>query len=156
MHSPGRRVHTWPQMATVIKLESRDVPPADRFDWWCEQVNSHLLPTAISCEQPDDFRASGTQLLLGEVHLPALQASTLRGADGDRLGRAAVELAAAYLAGLADTENLLPPRTRAAALRSQIKAFIGDHLGDPALSPPTVAAAQHISLRYLHRLFEQE
>jgi AraC-like DNA-binding protein len=35
-------------------------------------------------------------------------------------------------------------------------AFIEHRLGDPELSPGTVAAAHHISLRYLHKLFEGE
>jgi AraC-like DNA-binding protein len=37
-----------------------------------------------------------------------------------------------------------------------IKAWIGAHLGEPELNPETVAAAHHISVRYLYRLFETE
>ena len=33
---------------------------------------------------------------------------------------------------------------------AQIDAYIWRNLGDPHLSPPVVAAANHISLRYLH------
>jgi AraC-like DNA-binding protein len=42
------------------------------------------------------------------------------------------------------------------ALRARIYAFIEERLGDPALSPATIAAAHHISQRYLYRLFEHE
>ncbi|MEU3844394.1 helix-turn-helix domain-containing protein [Streptomyces sp. NPDC028635] len=38
----------------------------------------------------------------------------------------------------------------------RIRAHIDRHLEDPALTPETVAAAHHISVRYLHRLFEDE
>jgi AraC-like DNA-binding protein len=35
-------------------------------------------------------------------------------------------------------------------------AFIEQHLGEADLAPGIVAAAHHVSLRYLHRLFEAE
>ncbi|MDQ0585118.1 AraC-like ligand-binding domain-containing protein [Streptomyces rishiriensis] len=38
----------------------------------------------------------------------------------------------------------------------RIRDHIDRNLGDPGLSPQTVAAAHHISVRYLHRLFEGE
>nr|BFD81199.1 helix-turn-helix domain-containing protein [Streptomyces sp. Xyl84] len=38
----------------------------------------------------------------------------------------------------------------------RIRDHIDRHLEDPALAPETVAAAHHISVRYLHRLFEDE
>ncbi|MGO1054774.1 helix-turn-helix domain-containing protein [Crossiella sp. CA198] len=49
-----------------------------------------------------------------------------------------------------------PAGTTPAALLGQVRAFIRQHLGDPDLGPATVAAAHHISVRYLHRLFQQE
>ncbi|TIC82665.1 helix-turn-helix domain-containing protein [Nocardioides sp. GY 10127] len=41
-------------------------------------------------------------------------------------------------------------------LLERVQAYIDAHLDDPALAPPVVAAAHHVSLRYLHRLFEDE
>jgi AraC-like DNA-binding protein len=41
-------------------------------------------------------------------------------------------------------------------LRPRIKAFIESNLGDPQLGPENIAAAHFISVRYLHKLFEQE
>jgi AraC-like DNA-binding protein len=38
-------------------------------------------------------------------------------------------------------------------LRSRIQRFIDGHLPDPALAPAEIAAAAHISVRHLHRLF---
>jgi AraC-like DNA-binding protein len=39
------------------------------------------------------------------------------------------------------------------ALMLQIAAFIEEHLADPGLSPAQIAAAHHVSLRQLHKLF---
>jgi AraC-like DNA-binding protein len=41
-------------------------------------------------------------------------------------------------------------------LAQRARAYINQNLGDPALSPDSVARAQHISVRYLHRLFQDE
>ncbi|GKQ34922.1 helix-turn-helix domain-containing protein [Streptomyces sp. A012304] len=41
-------------------------------------------------------------------------------------------------------------------LVQRVREHIDRHLREPALSPHTVAAAHHISVRYLHRLFEAE
>jgi AraC-like DNA-binding protein len=38
----------------------------------------------------------------------------------------------------------------------QTRAFIEEHLGDPDLTPPAVAAAHYVSVRYLHKLFETQ
>jgi AraC-like DNA-binding protein len=38
----------------------------------------------------------------------------------------------------------------------RIKGYIAMHLRDPALNPDEIAAAVHISVRYLHKLFETE
>lgn len=42
------------------------------------------------------------------------------------------------------------------ALLLRIKAYIDERLADPDLSPQSIAADHHISLRYLHKLFESE
>ncbi|MFI6358310.1 helix-turn-helix domain-containing protein [Streptomyces sp. NPDC050743] len=47
-----------------------------------------------------------------------------------------------------------PGGNRAMLLR--VHAFIDRHLADPDLTPQVIARAHHISLRYLHKLFESE
>ena len=42
------------------------------------------------------------------------------------------------------------------ALLPRIQAYVLDHLGDDRLTPDRIAAAHHISTRYLHRLFQRE
>ena len=42
------------------------------------------------------------------------------------------------------------------ALRARVLAFVEQNLRDGGLTPSAIAAAHHISLRTLHRLFESE
>ncbi|WP_238351572.1 helix-turn-helix domain-containing protein [Kribbella shirazensis] len=76
------------------------------------------------------------------------------GARGARIGSAILDLVSVGLAARLEQEHALPAETRSRALLHRCRAFIETHLGDAALTPAAVAAAHHISLRYLHRLFE--
>ncbi|WP_306324394.1 helix-turn-helix domain-containing protein [Streptomyces venezuelae] len=93
----------------------------------------------------------------------------------------AAQAVAPLLAGLAETLTRLQPGTgawiagslaealgtlvslrassRSAAaseLMANVHAHIDGRLADPGLSPASIAAAHHISVRYVHRLFAQE
>ncbi|WP_330350553.1 helix-turn-helix domain-containing protein [Streptomyces sp. NBC_00582] len=46
--------------------------------------------------------------------------------------------------------------TAGTLLRLRIKGYVEDHLTDPDLTPRTIAAAHHISVRHVHRLFQAE
>jgi AraC-like DNA-binding protein len=66
----------------------------------------------------------------------------------------APEVAAGLLAlfgGLYD--GALTPARSPGVLRMQIRAFVDEHLADPALGPEAIAAAHFISRRQLDRLF---
>lgn len=39
---------------------------------------------------------------------------------------------------------------------ARIKDYAIHHLGDPSLSPEQIATAHHVSVRYLHKLFQSE
>lgn len=67
-----------------------------------------------------------------------------------------VDLVAALLTHAVDQADSLPPDARQRALLAQIRHFIDLHLSSPALSPATIAAAHHISVRYLHKLFHTQ
>lgn len=58
----------------------------------------------------------------------------------------------------ADTATWGPTVNRpiAAGRLAEIKSYITAHLADPQLSPETIASAQFISIRYLHKLFQAE
>lgn len=77
-------------------------------------------------------------------------------ADAPRLGQVLGDLVAAMLAHELDAARLLPEETHTRALVLRIQAFVLAHLGDRDLTPGTIAAAHHISVGYLHRLFRRE
>ncbi|MEU0304019.1 helix-turn-helix domain-containing protein [Streptomyces sp. NPDC006175] len=99
----------------------------------------------------------GTGALLGGF-LTGLeqQAAALRPDDAPRLGAVVLDLVSALLAQTLDAESALPPESRRQVLLRQIDAFIRENLHDPELSPRVVAAAHHISLSHLHRVFEDQ
>ena len=66
------------------------------------------------------------------------------------------DLVTVFLAHHLDAADAVSPESRQQALMVGIHSFIEHHLGDPQLSPAVVAAADHISVRYLHRLFQQQ
>ncbi|WP_405878377.1 helix-turn-helix domain-containing protein [Streptomyces sp. NBC_01136] len=73
-----------------------------------------------------------------------------------RLTAVTMDLLAALLAQRLEADTLLPPHVGQGALLARIHAFIEQHLGDPGLTPGTIAAAHQISVRYLHRLFQEQ
>jgi AraC-like DNA-binding protein len=77
-------------------------------------------------------------------------------AEAARLSTAALEVLASRLAHELDAIGWVPPETHQHALLARIHAFIQQRLGDPELSPGIIAAAHHISLRYLHKLFQEQ
>ncbi|WP_037782668.1 AraC-like ligand-binding domain-containing protein [Kitasatospora purpeofusca] len=84
------------------------------------------------------------------------QAPSLKGPALDRMGTAAWELTAAFLAHHLDAHDRLPPEARTRMLLARINAFIEDNLAEPALSPASVAVHHGISVRTLHYLFRQQ
>lgn len=84
----------------------------------------------------------------------AVEERTVGGSERERLGRVALDLAVATLAAQIDAQDQAAPGTGRQALLSRIDSFIELNLGDPELTPATIAAQHHISLGYLHRLFQ--
>lgn len=74
-------------------------------------------------------------------------------AEAARLSTAALEVLATRLAHEQDARHWDTPEARRQALLTAVQGFIQQHLADPWLSPGTIAAAHHISLRALHQLF---
>jgi AraC-like DNA-binding protein len=116
--------------------------PADRVD--------QLLAVRISGGE-----GIGALLARFLVRLIA-EAGRYRPSDAPRLGTVLLDLAVALLAHELDVGTLVPPETHRRALVLRVRAFVGQHIGDPQLTPATIAAAHHISARQLHRLFEGE
>ena len=91
--------------------------------------------------------------LLGRV---ARDHDTYAPASAARLSTVVTELVTAAVAERVEQTGLLLPDTHERALLHRIHAFIEAHLGEVDLDPGVVAAAHHVSLRQLHRLFENE
>ena len=80
----------------------------------------------------------------------------LTGHTGIRLMNNALDLVTTLLHGELDSAKVdLAPNHRASLLH-EIRAYIDTHLGDPTLSPGSIAAANFISTRHLHGIFKQE
>ncbi|GAA3161577.1 helix-turn-helix domain-containing protein [Streptomyces virens] len=86
----------------------------------------------------------------------ARRAEEFTEADAPALASVTTDLIASVLGGCADSEDALPPESRRRALHTRVRDFIDQNLGDPSLSPATVAAAHGISVRHLHQLFAAE
>ncbi|WP_432093443.1 helix-turn-helix domain-containing protein [Streptomyces sp. bgisy100] len=100
---------------------------------------------------------TGVGALLGQF-LTQLTADTTayRPSDAPRLGMVVTDLVTALFAHVLEDENCLAPETRQRTLLLRIQDFIRQNLHDPDLSPAGIAAAHHISVRYLHHLFRNE
>ncbi|MFI5957461.1 helix-turn-helix domain-containing protein [Cryptosporangium sp. NPDC051539] len=75
-----------------------------------------------------------------------------RPGEAVRSAAAVVELIAVALEARLDDERPAPDER----LRDRIAGYIESRLADPDLSPPGIAAAHHISVRRLHKLFEDQ
>ncbi len=84
------------------------------------------------------------------------QADFLQPSDAPRLGTVVLDLLSAWFAHVLETEAALPPETRQQVMARRVQVFIRQHLHDPDLTPPVIAAAHHISVSYLHRIFQQQ
>ncbi|WP_428935703.1 helix-turn-helix domain-containing protein [Streptomyces sp. ACT015] len=82
----------------------------------------------------------------------ARSASAFREAEALRSAAAVVELIAVALESRLGDEQAAPD----AWLRSRIVGYIETRLADPGLSPPGIAAAHNMSVRRLHKLFEDQ
>lgn len=125
------------------------------------QVPRSLLPlperdlrelTAVRISGGRGIGALSSRFLLhlaGHLH-------ELTPADTARLSTVALDLLTAALAHELDAPGVLPSHTRRRALLARVHAFIQANLADPQLTPDAIAAAHHISLRYLHKLFREQ
>ena len=78
-------------------------------------------------------------------------------AGGIHLSDAVLDMFAASFAEQLGCQSAPGPEAgRRVLLLRRIHAFLEDRLGDPELDPAAVAAAHHISLRSLQKLFEEE
>ncbi|WP_405537926.1 AraC family transcriptional regulator [Streptomyces sp. NBC_00075] len=140
-------------------------PPADQDRRMVTGVGVEF-PKALLPASPDQVRDLLGRRMSGRDGVGAVltgfltglnqQADSLRPSDAPRLGTALLDLLLAWFAHVLDAEATLPPEIRDRTLTVRIRAFIRQNLHDPELTPPVIAAAHHISVSYLHRLFQDQ
>jgi AraC-like DNA-binding protein len=118
-------------------------------------VPKTLLPRPAEIAHLTGHRISGRGGAGALVSSLLSRLAQLRGdydvAEGVRISTALLDL---ILTSADRTSDPSRQRARQDALRHGIYAYIEERLGDPNLSPSMIAAARHISIRYLHKLFE--
>ena len=86
----------------------------------------------------------------------AAEQASYRPASAARLSTVVADLVSAALAERFDDPDLVPVESQERTLALRVRAHIEQHLGDLQLDPAAIAAAHHMSVRHLHRLFEAE
>jgi AraC-like DNA-binding protein len=86
----------------------------------------------------------------------ALDLETYQPASAYRLSTVVMNVVTAAVAERIELTESLPEESRQRTLLLRVHDFIEQHLGEIDLGPALVAAAHHISVRQLHRLFETE
>jgi AraC-like DNA-binding protein len=76
--------------------------------------------------------------------------------DRVRLAFTVADLLAVLIAHGLEASHTVPPESHRTLLILRINDFIRHHLGDPGLGPQTVAAANLMSVRQLHKLFSTQ
>lgn len=141
----------------MLTGDGRDAPAPLRL--MRVQVPRALVPLpAPGLRQMAGMRLSGQEgmgSLLAQflTSLATSDAATPRPDDAARLGTVVTDLLTAVLAHHLDAPGRVPDDSRRDALLRGVQSYIQRNLGDPRLSPRTIAAAHHISVSYLHRLF---
>ncbi|MET9494287.1 helix-turn-helix domain-containing protein [Streptomyces sp. NPDC006552] len=124
----------------------------------------HIPRRALGLREADLRRVTGTAIGTGQgcgaVLGPFLttladSAAAYAPALADRLASSVVDLVAVLVTEQAREAGAAQESARG-HLVTRIRDHIDRHLKDPALTPETIASAHHISVRYLHRLFEAE
>ncbi|MFF7366738.1 AraC-like ligand-binding domain-containing protein [Streptomyces tricolor] len=128
-----------------------------RFATHVFQLPRHVLGVADSDIRRVTGTAIGTGHGFGAVLRPFLTtladaAPSYPPAVGQRLAGHVVDL---FTTLITDVTHRDPDGTRGHLVRS-VRAHIDRNLGQAALAPESIARAHHMSVRYLHRLFEGE
>ncbi|WP_436758839.1 helix-turn-helix domain-containing protein [Streptosporangium sp. V21-05] len=95
-------------------------------------------------------------LLNGYLHQLITQPGRRSSSDALRLSTVALDLVAALLAHELDMDTSGSLSDPQGVLLMRVQAFVERGLGEADLSPSTIAAAHHISVRHLHRIFQSE
>lgn len=160
---------------TEVSLEPGDLvfcdpdrPHVGQSDGECQVTVFRVSRRHLGVSERDLRRIVGVPVRRGEgvgalvsVFLSwlAIEEEFHRSTIGDRLARSAVDILAVLVMELLTEETRLETTDVldiGAETLARIRAFIEEHLMDPDLSPQSIAVAHHISVRYLHKLFQND
>ncbi|MEV4299588.1 helix-turn-helix domain-containing protein [Microbispora rosea] len=105
---------------------------------------------------PFSVRDGITSVLAGHLTRLVENAEAFTPQDAEALTAISLELIAAACAHQLEASASLSPESRRQALLSLIHDFIRQRLSDPDLTPDTIAAAHHISVRHLYKIFQEQ
>ncbi|HEY8474987.1 MAG TPA: helix-turn-helix domain-containing protein [Natronosporangium sp.] len=151
----GRQARFGPGDLVLVdhRRPARFVHPAVRHVEVAFPTSLLPLPPATPLRLPGTGPAALAASLARE--LPR-QLDQLRPDQAVRVGQTFVDLLWMAVASQLGEPARVPPDARRRALLARVYAFIEAHLADPSLSPRSIAAAHHLSVRTLHKLFEPE
>ncbi|WP_275560111.1 helix-turn-helix domain-containing protein [Streptomyces sp. 5-6(2022)] len=146
---------------TSAPLELRIGTREDRVKAVSVEVPRTLMPQPAAqvdhvIGRPLSGRDGTSALLAAFLTTLTAGARSCTTADAARLETVLLDLVTAVFAHELDAVDHLPPEAHRRTLTLGIRAFIRQHLHDPALTPAVIAAAHHISVSHLHRLFQPE
>lgn len=131
-----------------------------------QEISVAVFPRALLPVRDKDLRNITTVRFAADDPYASLVATLGRelathldaydGARGARIGAAFIDLLSLAVATRLDRVAAVPAESRQQAMMVRIHSFIDHHLHDPDLSPATIAAAHHMSVRALHKLYEAE
>jgi AraC-like DNA-binding protein len=111
---------------------------------------SRLVGQRLSGDEPFG------RLIFQYLRTLAASGASLEAADALRLSPVTLDLLSLMFARRLDMLASVPPERQDVARFIRIRAFILSRLGDPSLAPVDIAAAHHVSVRSLHRLFQAQ
>ncbi|MGV9310386.1 helix-turn-helix domain-containing protein [Nonomuraea sp. NPDC003727] len=157
LYDTSRAFRAW-TVGDAPKCDSSCGIPANVADGIILRFPHEALPLQNSMVAPllgvrlrgDD----GFGALLSGILRQAIRQSTWSPSDLLRLTTIVLDLVSALLAHHIDEDVTAYQNDPQRVLFLRIKAFIEENLADPELSPSTIAAAHHISLRHLHKIFQ--
>jgi AraC-like DNA-binding protein len=158
----GRQAHLRAGDFTFVDLSR----PAHWTNTWSSRMVAIVFPRRLLPLPADDAAGLTAVGLTADAGPGALFSSTARQlarqaehldpAAGARVGTATLDLLTVALAGRVDRLGEVPPDIPRRARVVGVRAYIEAELGDPELTPASIARAHHMSLRSLYKLFEEE
>ncbi|HEU5024916.1 MAG TPA: helix-turn-helix domain-containing protein [Spirillospora sp.] len=135
-------------MSTLVSTS--DHPARDQADYWRHAIREAFGPFHVRPAREGGFAARFRGRTLGPVEAGEVRAP----AHAVRRGARQIAFGAHRTFTVVIPHRAVPPPSgEAAEAVWAIKEWIEAHLRDPDLTPAAIAAAHHVSVRQLYRLF---